>query len=121
MAADVRHCHGAWRLPAVIPSTVDAVLIDAQPGSGKRASLHTDDPFGVRNKGALVPIATAYAGLIDAEIRAVDRFVRAHALETHGPVRTVMLELVFEFAFEGLQRSPCHRSGIAVRFPRIAR
>ncbi len=97
------------------------MLIDAQPGSGKCASLHTDDTFGVRNKGALVPIATAYAGLTDAEIRAVDRFVREHALEKHGPVRTVTPELVFDLAFERLQRSPRHRSGIAVRFPRIAR
>lgn len=121
MAVDMRHCHGTWCLPAVIPYTVDAVLIDAQPGSGKRVSLHTDDTLGVWDKGALVPIAKAYAGLTDAEIRAVDRFVREHTLETHGPVRTVRPELVSELPFEGLQRSPRYRSGIAVRFPRIAR
>jgi len=92
-----------------------------QPGAGKRASLYTDYTFGVWSDGALVPIAKAYSGLTDAEIREVDRFVRANTLEKHGPVRAVRPELVFELAFEGLQRSARHRSGIAVRFPRIAR
>jgi DNA ligase 1 len=68
-----------------------------------------------------VPIAKAYSGLTDSEIREVDRFVRAHTLEKHGPVRLVQPDLVFELAFQGLQRSTRHRSGIAVRFPRIAR
>lgn len=112
---------GDWWKWKIAPYTIDAVLIYAQPGSGKRASLHTDYTFGIWNDGALVPIAKAYSGLTDAEIREVDRFVRDHTLEKHGPVRTVTPELVFELAFEGLQRSTRHRSGIAVRFPRIAR
>ncbi len=112
---------GDWWKWKITPYTIDAVLIYAQPGSGKRASLHTDYTFGVWNAGVLVPIAKAYSGLTDAEIRQVDRFVREHTLEKHGPVRTVTPKLVFELAFEGLQRSTRHRSGIAVRFPRIAR
>ncbi len=112
---------GDWWKWKIAPYTIDAVLIYAQPGSGKRASLHTDYTFGVWSEGALVPIAKAYSGLTDAEIREVDRFVRAHTVEKHGPVRTVTPTLVFELAFEGLQRSTRHRSGIAVRFPRIAR
>jgi DNA ligase-1 len=112
---------GDWWKWKVAPYTIDAVLLYAQPGAGKRASLYTDYTFGVWSDGALVPLAKAYSGLTDAEIREVDRFVRAHTLEKHGPVRAVRPELVFELAFEGLQRSARHRSGIAVRFPRIAR
>src|SRR3954447_23171327 len=100
---------------------MDAVLIYAQRGSGRRASLYTDYTFGVWDQGQLVPIAKAYSGLTDAEIRRVDAFVRRHTLEKFGPVRTFQPELVFELAFEGLQRSPRHKSGIAVRFPRILR
>jgi DNA ligase 1 len=112
---------GDWWKWKVAPYTIDAVLLYAQPGAGKRASLYTDYTFGVWSDGALVPLAKAYSGLTDAEIREVDRFVRANTLEKHGPVRAVRPELVFELAFEGLQRSARHRSGIAVRFPRIAR
>jgi DNA ligase-1 len=100
---------------------VDAVLIYAQPGSGKRASLFTDYTFGLWDNGQLVPIAKAYSGLTDAEIRRVDAFVRKNTVEKFGPVRSVTPELVFELAFEGLRRSPRHKSGIAVRFPRILR
>src|SRR5213595_2771819 len=93
----------------------------AQPGSGRRAGLYTDYTFGVWDNGALVPFAKAYSGLTDEEIRHVDAFVRRNTLEKYGPVRTVRPELVFELAFEGIQRSPRHKSGIAVRFPRMAK
>jgi DNA ligase-1 len=83
--------------------------------------LYTDYTFAVWDGDALVPFAKAYSGLTDAEIRQVDRFIRANTIEKFGPVRTVKPELVFELAFEGLQQSTRHKSGIAVRFPRIAR
>jgi DNA ligase-1 len=114
---------GDWWKWKVLPYTIDAVLIMAQRGSGKRASLYTDYTFGVwdTNIGKLVPIAKAYSGLTDEEIRRVDAFVRQNMIEKFGPVRTVKPDLVFELAFEGLNRSNRHKSGIAVRFPRIAR
>ena len=112
---------GDWWKWKIDPYTVDAVLIHAQPGHGRRATLFTDYTFGVWKDGALVPIAKAYSGLSDAEIDEVDAWVRAHTLEKHGPVRTVEPVHVFEIAFEGIMRSRRHRSGIAVRFPRIAR
>ena len=112
---------GDWYKWKVNPLTVDAVLIAAQRGSGKRASLYTDYTFGVWDDGRLVPIAKAYSGLTDEEIRRVDAFVRRHMVEKFGPVRTVKPELVFELAFEGLNLSTRHKSGIAVRFPRILR
>jgi DNA ligase 1 len=112
---------GDWWKWKVEPHTIDAVLIAAQRGSGKRASLYTDYTFGVWDNGALVTIAKAYSGLTDAEIREVDAFVRRNMVEKFGPVRTVKPELVFELAFEGMNRSSRHKSGIAVRFPRILR
>lgn len=112
---------GGWWKWKVEPFTVDAVLIYAQRGHGRRASLYTDYTFAVRDGDELVPFAKAYSGLTDAEIRRVDAFVRRSTVERFGPVRSVKPELVFEIAFEGIQRSPRHRSGIAVRFPRIAR
>ncbi len=113
---------GDWWKWKVTPFTVDAVLTAAQRGSGKRASLYTDYTFSVWDEaGRLVPIAKAYSGLTDEEIGRVDAFVRRHMVEKFGPVRTVKPELVFELAFEGIQRSPRHKSGIAVRFPRILR
>jgi DNA ligase-1 len=112
---------GDWWKWKIDPYSVDAVLIYAQPGNGRRASLFTDYTFGVWDDGQLVPFAKAYSGLSDAEIREVDAFVRTNTLEQFGPVRHVKPELVFELAFEGIQRSPRHRSGIAVRFPRMAR
>ena len=112
---------GDWWKWKVNPLTVDAVLIAAQRGSGKRASLYTDYTFGVWDAGRLVPIAKAYSGLTDEEIRKVDAWVRRHMVEKFGPVRTVTPELVFELAFEGLNRSTRHKSGVAVRFPRILR
>lgn len=112
---------GAWWKWKITPFSVDAVLIYAQRGSGKRASLYTDYTFGVWSDGALVPFAKAYSGLTDAEIRLVDNFIRRNVLEKFGPVRTVKPELVFEIAFEGIQLSTRHKSGVAVRFPRILR
>ncbi len=112
---------GDWYKWKVAPLTVDAVLVYAQAGHGRRAGLFTDYTFAVWDGDALVPFAKAYSGLSDAEIREVDRFVRQHTLEKFGPVRTVQPELVFELAFEGIQLSTRHKSGIAVRFPRIAR
>jgi DNA ligase-1 len=110
-----------WWKWKVSPLTVDAVLVYAQAGSGRRAGLFTDYTFAVWDGAALVPFAKAYSGLTDVEIKEVDRFVRAHTLETFGPVRTVTPELVFELAFEGINLSTRHKSGVAVRFPRILR
>jgi DNA ligase-1 len=112
---------GFWWKWKIQPFTVDAVLIYAARGNGKRASLYTDYTFGIWSEGQLVPFAKAYSGLDDEEIRRVDAFVRRSTLEKFGPVRTVKPELVFELAFEGIQLSSRHKSGIAVRFPRIAR
>jgi DNA ligase-1 len=112
---------GDWWKWKIDPYSVDAVLIYAQPGSGRRASLFTDYTFGIWDNGKLVPFAKAYSGLSDEEIRQVDAFVRRHTIEKFGPVHAVKPELVFELAFEGIQLSPRHRSGIAVRFPRMAR
>ena len=83
--------------------------------------MYTDYTFAVWDGDALVPLAKAYSGLTDAEIKEVDSFIRRNTLEKFGPVRTVKPELVFELAFEGIQLSKRHKSGIAVRFPRIAR
>jgi len=93
----------------------------AQRGHGRRAGKYTDFTFGVRSGDTLVPFAKAYSGLTNAEIEEVDRFIRDNTLERFGPVSSVRAELVFELAFEGLQLSPRHKSGIAVRFPRISR
>jgi DNA ligase 1 len=113
---------GDWWKWKINPYTIDAVLIYAQRGSGKRASLYTDYTFGVwDDSGNLIPFAKAYSGLTDEEIRQVDRFIRQNTQEKFGPVRTVKPELVFELAFEGIQESARHKSGIAVRFPRILR
>lgn len=112
---------GDWYKWKVDPLTVDAVLVYAQSGSGKRAGLFTDFTFAVWDGPNLVPFAKAYSGLADAEIREVDRFVRRNTIEKFGPVRTVKPELVFELAFEGIQASSRHKSGVAVRFPRIHR
>jgi DNA ligase-1 len=112
---------GDWWKWKIEPYSVDAVLIYAQPGNGRRASLFTDYTFGIWDNGKLVPFAKAYSGLSDEEIREVDAFVRRNTTERFGPVHVVKPELVFELAFEGIQRSTRHRSGIAVRFPRMAR
>ena len=97
------------------------MLIYAQPGSGKRASLLTDYTFGVWDEGELVPVAKAYSGLSNEEIAEMDRWIRRHTRERFGPVRHVEPVHVFELGFEGIARSSRHRSGIAVRFPRMLR
>jgi DNA ligase-1 len=112
---------GDWWKWKIDPYSVDAVLIYAQAGHGRRASLFTDYTFGVWDGDKLVPFAKAYSGLTDEEIRRVDAFVRRNTIERFGPVHAVKPELVFELAFEGIQLSPRHRSGIAVRFPRMAK
>jgi DNA ligase-1 len=112
---------GIWWKWKIDPYAVDAVLVYAQRGHGRRASLYTDYTFALWDGDALVPFAKAYSGLTDAEIREVDAFIRRNTLEKFGPVCTVRPELVFEIAFEGIQQSNRHKSGVAVRFPRIAR
>lgn len=112
---------GVWWKWKIDPMTLDAVLVYAQGGSGKRASLFTDYTFAVWKGDELVPIAKAYSGLSNDEIREVDAFVRRNTLEKFGPVCRVTPELVFELAFEGVQRSTRHKAGYAVRFPRILR
>ncbi len=112
---------GDWWKWKIEPLVMDAVLISAQLGHGRRASLYTDYTFGVWHAGELVPVAKAYSGLSDDEIVEVDRFVRANIAGKFGPVRAVKPELVFELAFEGIQASPRHKAGLAVRFPRMHR
>ena len=112
---------GDWWKWKIEPFTIDAVLIYAQPGSGRRASLLTDYTFGVWHQGELVPIAKAYSGLSNDEIAEMDRWIRRHTRERFGPVRHVEPVQVFELGFEAIARSTRHRSGIAVRFPRMLR
>ena len=112
---------GDWWKWKIDPLTVDAVLIYAQRGHGRRAGLYTDYTFAVRQDDELVPFAKAYSGLSDAEIREVDRFIQRNTRERFGPVRSVRPELVFEIAFEGIRASKRHKSGVAVRFPRMLR
>jgi DNA ligase-1 len=112
---------GDWWKWKIDPLTVDAVLIYAQPGSGRRASLFTDYTFGVWSGDELVPIAKAYSGLSDSEIDELDRWIRRHSTERFGPVSVVEPTHVFELGFERIARSLRHKSGVAVRFPRILR
>lgn len=112
---------GDWWKYKVDSMTVDAVLLYAQPGSGYRSGLYTDYTFGVWDSGELVPIAKAYSGLTQQEIRDVDKWIRQETLEKYGPVRKVKPFQVFELAFENIQASGRHKSGIALRFPRIKR
>ncbi|MDQ6788715.1 MAG: ATP-dependent DNA ligase, partial [Acidobacteriota bacterium] len=117
----VGRVRGDWWKWKIDPLTVDAVLLYAQKGTGKRSGLFTDYTFAVWSGGELVPFAKAYSGLTDAEIRRVDKFVRENTRETFGPVRSITPKLVFELAFEAIQKSSRHKSGVAVRFPRILR
>lgn len=110
---------GDWWKWKIDPYSIDAVLIYAQKGSGKRAHIYTDYTFGVWHGDSLVPFAKAYSGLTDQEIKEVDKFIRNNTMEKFGPVRTVKPELVFEIGFEAIARSSRHKSGVAVRFPRI--
>lgn len=112
---------GDWYKWKLDPYTVDAVMIYAQSGHGRRATLFTDFTFALRDGADLVPFTKAYSGLTDAEFRAITDWVKKNTLERFGPVRSVPAELVFEIAFEGIAASPRHKSGIALRFPRMLR
>ena len=137
---------GTWWKWKIDPLTIDAVLIYAQAGHGRRASVYTDYTFAVWNRRPvdaaeaaavadaiaarqpplegglqLVPFAKAYSGLTDAEFARVDSVIRANTVEKFGPVRSVRPTLLFELGFEGINRSARHKSGIAVRFPRMLR
>ena len=112
---------GEWWKWKIDPLTIDAVMIYAQRGHGRRASLYTDFTFGVWNGAQLIPFTKAYSGLTDTEFHEVNRFIRSNTLERYGPVRVVKPELVFEIAFEGINASNRHKSGVALRFPRMKR
>lgn len=112
---------GAWWKWKIDPYSFDGVMLYAQPGHGRRSNLYTDYTFGVWNNGELVPVAKAYSGLSNTEITELDRWIRTHTTEKFGPVRQVEQTQVFELAYEGIAASTRHKSGIALRFPRIAR
>lgn len=112
---------GDWWKWKIDPLVIDAVMIYAQKGSGRRSNLYTDYTFAVKDGEKLVSFAKAYSGLTDKEFAQVDYFVKSNSLEKFGPVRTVKPELVFEIAFEGIAASNRHKSGVALRFPRINR
>ena len=112
---------GDWWKWKVNPLLVDGVMIYAMRGHGRRVNLYSDYTFAVWKGNELVPFTKAYSGLTDAEMREVDRFVKQNTLERFGPVRSVKPEMVFEIAFEGIQKSSRHKSGVALRFPRISR
>ncbi|MFW8594661.1 cisplatin damage response ATP-dependent DNA ligase [Cribrihabitans neustonicus] len=112
---------GYWYKWKRDPMLVDAVMLYAQRGHGKRSGYYSDFTFGVWDGEALVPVGKAYFGFTDAELKALDRFVRNNTTDRFGPVRAVKPELVLEVAFEGLNRSSRHKSGVAMRFPRINR
>jgi DNA ligase-1 len=112
---------GDWWKWKLEPLTIDAVLVYAQAGRGRRAGLHTDYTFALWHGDVLLPVAKAYSGLDDAEIARLDRWVRNHTIDRFGPVRQVEALQVFEIGFDAVQQSSRHKSGIAVRFPRILR
>jgi DNA ligase-1 len=112
---------GDWWKWKVEPLTIDAVMIYAQKGAGRRSNWYTDYTFAVRDGDQLVSFTKAYSGLTDKEFAQVDAFVKRNSIEKFGPVRTVKPELVFEIAFEGIAASNRHKSGVALRFPRISR
>lgn len=112
---------GDWWKWKIDPLVIDAVMVYAAKGSGRRSNLYTDYTFAVRDGDKLVTFTKAYSGLTDQEFAQVDAFVKRNSLEKFGPVRTVKPELVFEIAFEGIAASNRHKSGVALRFPRINR
>ncbi|MEY8842545.1 cisplatin damage response ATP-dependent DNA ligase, partial [Cribrihabitans sp. XS_ASV171] len=112
---------GDWWKWKLDPLTIDAVMIYAQQGSGRRANLFTDFTFAVWQGNDLVPFTKAYSGLTDEEFRKITAWVRKNTLQRFGPVRQVKPEHVFEIAFEGIHESPRHKSGLALRFPRMSR
>jgi DNA ligase-1 len=120
-AYQVGRRRGDWWKWKIDPLTIDAVMVYAQKGAGRRSNLYTDYTFAVKDGDKLVPFTKAYSGLTDKEFAQVDAFVKKNSLEKFGPVRTVKPELVFEIAFEGIAASNRHKSGVALRFPRISR
>jgi DNA ligase-1 len=112
---------GDWWKWKIDPLVIDAIMIYAQKGHGRRSNLYTDYTFAVKDGDKLVTFTKAYSGLTDKEFAEVDSFVKRNSLEKFGPVRTVKPELVFEIAFEGIAASNRHKSGVALRFPRINR
>lgn len=118
---EVGRKRGDWWKWKVDPLSIDAVLTFSMQGHGRRADLYTDHTFGLWQDGQLVTFAKAYSGLTDVEMKEVDAFVKKNTLERFGPVRQVEPRLVFEIAFEGISASSRHKSGVAVRFPRIVR
>lgn len=112
---------GDWWKWKIDPLTIDAVMVYAQKGAGRRSNLYTDYTFAVKDGDKLVTFTKAYSGLTDKEFAQVDAFVKKNSIEKFGPVRTVRPELVFEIAFEGIAASNRHKSGVALRFPRISR
>ncbi|EAQ14070.1 DNA ligase-1 [Maritimibacter alkaliphilus HTCC2654] len=112
---------GPWFKWKRDPMIVDAVLLYAQRGHGKRSGFYSDFTFGVWDDDRLVPVGKAYSGFTDEELKRLDKFVRQNTVERFGPVRSLSPELVVEVAFEGLNRSKRHKSGVAMRFPRISR
>ncbi len=118
---EVGRVTGTWWKSKVTPYTVDAVLVYAQRGHGRRAGMFSDYTFALWDEDRLVPFAKAYSGLTDEEIAKVDRWIKEHTTQRFGPVHEVPAEIVMELAFENLQVSSRHKSGIAVRFPRILR
>jgi DNA ligase-1 len=112
---------GEWWKWKVDPYTADLVMIYAQAGHGRRATLYTDYTLAARDGDKLVAVAKAYSGLTDEELRKVDHWIKRNTIARRGPVRTVPAELVFEIGFEGLRPSTRHKSGLAMRFPRILR
>jgi DNA ligase-1 len=113
---------GLWWKWKRDPHTIDAVMMYAQRGHGKRSSFYSDYTFGLwREDGELVPVGKAYSGFTDEELQRLDRWVRAHTVRTYGPVREVERGLVLEIAFDAAQLSARHKSGVALRFPRVAR
>ena len=120
-AYQVGRRRGDWWKWKIDPLTIDAVMIYAEKGAGRRSNLYTDYTFAVKDGDKLVAFTKAYSGLTDKEFAQVDNFVKRNSLEKFGPVRTVKPELVFEIAFEGIAASNRHKSGVALRFPRISR
>ena len=112
---------GDWWKWKIDPLTIDCVMIYAQKGSGRRSNLYTDYTFAVKDGDKLVTFTKAYSGLTDKEFAQIDNFVKRNSIEKFGPVRTVKPELVFEIAFEGIAASNRHKSGVALRFPRMNR
>ncbi len=112
---------GDWWKWKIDPLTIDCVMVYAQKGSGRRSNLYTDYTFAVKDGDKLVTFTKAYSGLTDKEFAQVDNFVKRNSIEKFGPVRTVKPELVFEIAFEGIAASKRHKSGVALRFPRMSK